>query len=73
MRLTGTVRVMVDAHVITIRDLRLRYDAPDVFAAQCSCGWMGDERRGRMGQWRAVVDGDRHREERQPPRTKRVP
>ena len=43
---------MVVEHAITIRDLRLRYGAPEVFAAQCSCGWLGEERRSRAGRAR---------------------
>jgi hypothetical protein len=48
-------------HSIRIRDLRLRFGAPEVFAAQCSCGWMGEERRGGItGEIRATWDGRRH-------------
>jgi hypothetical protein len=33
-------------YAIKIRDLRFKYGAPEVFAAQCSCGWTGGERAG---------------------------
>lgn len=48
-------------HVITIRDLRLRFGAPEVFAAACSCGWLGPER-GELPrpEHLAVWDGKRH-------------
>jgi hypothetical protein len=50
----------VGAHEITIRDLRLRYGAPEVFAAQCSCGWLGEERRSPSGERTALHDGRHH-------------
>lgn len=55
--LTPSVAV---AHEIRIRDLLLRYEAPEVFAAQCSCGWLGEERRGRVGERTALQDGRHH-------------
>jgi hypothetical protein len=51
---------MAVEHEIRIRDVRLRFDAPEVFAAQCSCGWRGEERRGRAGERTALQDGRRH-------------
>ena len=51
---------MAIEHAIKIRDLRLRYGAPEVFAAQCSCGWLGEERRSRSGERTALQDGRRH-------------
>jgi hypothetical protein len=63
-----------DQHAIRIRDLRLRIGAPDVYAAHCSCGWMGDERRGRAGMRAAVKDGRAHlAESGARPRDPRVP
>jgi hypothetical protein len=50
----------VVVHEIKVRDMRLRYGAPEVFAAQCSCGWIGEERRGRSGERAALMDGSRH-------------
>jgi len=32
------------AHTIQIRDLRLRFGDLDAFAAECSCGWRGENR-----------------------------
>jgi hypothetical protein len=55
-------------HAIKVRDLRLRYGAPDVFAAQCSCGWVGEERRGQYAQGSAQLDGARHRGDQAPVR-----
>lgn len=51
---------MAVEHAIKIRDLRLRFDAPEVFAAQCSCGWLGEERRSRAGERTALQDGRHH-------------
>ena len=51
---------MASEHGIRIKDLRLRVGAPDVYAAHCSCGWMGDERRGQVGMRAAVRDGRAH-------------
>jgi hypothetical protein len=53
---------MMIEHTITVRDLRLRYGAPEVFAAQRSRGWMGEERRGRTGERTALWDGNHHRD-----------
>jgi hypothetical protein len=50
----------VSDHAIRIKDLRLRIGAPDVYAAHCACGWMGDERRGQAGMRAAVRDGRAH-------------
>jgi hypothetical protein len=51
---------MAVQHEIKVRDLRLRYGAPEVYAAQCSCGWIGEERRGRTGERNAQWDGRHH-------------
>jgi hypothetical protein len=58
-------------HSIRVRDLRLRFGAPEVFAAQCLCGWMGEERRGRTGERTALLDGTRHVESERPARNPR--
>ena len=59
---------MAVEHAIKVRDLRLRYGAPDVFAAHCSCGWIGGERRGDYAQGDAQLDGARHRSAQVPAR-----
>ena len=64
----GYTRTMTVEHAIKVRDLRLRYGAPEVFAAQCSCGWMGGECRGQYAQGNAQLDGARHRDAQQPAR-----
>jgi hypothetical protein len=51
---------MPEEHVLKIRDLRLRFGAPEMYAAHCSCGWMGDEHRGRTGERMARRDGRGH-------------
>jgi hypothetical protein len=51
---------MAVEHEIRVRDLRLRFDAPEVFGAQCACGWHGEERRGRVGERTALQDGRHH-------------
>jgi len=30
-------------HTIQIRDPRLRFGEPEVYVAECSCGWRGEE------------------------------
>jgi hypothetical protein len=47
-------------HEIKVRDLRLRFGAPDVYAAQCSSGWLGEERRGPAAARNAHLDGQCH-------------
>jgi hypothetical protein len=49
-------------HLMRIRDLRLRVDAPEIYAAQCSCGWRGEEHRGRVGERLARQEGREHTE-----------
>jgi hypothetical protein len=61
-------RTMTVEHAIKIRDLRLRYGAPEVFAANCSCGWLGVEHHGQYAQGAAQLDGARHRGAQQPAR-----
>jgi hypothetical protein len=51
---------MVVEHAITITDIRLRFDAREVYVAHCSCGWVGEERRGRSGKKKAALDGRQH-------------
>lgn len=47
-------------HSIRIRDLRLRFGDAESCAAECSCGWRGDERRGPSGARQAHRDGQAH-------------
>jgi hypothetical protein len=49
-------------HLVKIRDLRLRVDAPEMYAAHCSCGWKGDEHRGHAGERLARREGRDHAE-----------
>jgi hypothetical protein len=62
---------MTVAHEITIRDLRARYGDPDVFAAHCSCGWIGEQREGRYGEGAAKRDGALHVDSTWPSRSQR--
>jgi hypothetical protein len=52
----------VAVHAIQIRDLRLRFGDPDVFAAECSCGWRGEERHAGNPERAARRDGAEHLE-----------
>jgi hypothetical protein len=49
-------------HVVRIRDLRSRVDAPESYAAHCSCGWKGDEHAGQAGERLARREGRGHTE-----------
>jgi hypothetical protein len=49
-------------HAVRIRDLRLRVDAPEMYAAHCSCGWRGEEHRGHVGERLARREGREHGE-----------
>jgi hypothetical protein len=49
-------------HLVKIRDLRLRVDAPEMYAAQCSCGWRGEEHRGHAGERLSRREGRAHAE-----------
>jgi hypothetical protein len=49
-------------HALKIRDLRLRFGAPEMYVAQCSCGWSGDEHRGTTGERSARQEGRKHGE-----------
>jgi hypothetical protein len=49
-------------HRLRIRDLRLRFGAPEMYGAQCTCGWTGQEHRGSTGERLARRDGRRHEE-----------
>ena len=44
-------------HSIQVRDLRLRFGDPEAYAAQCSCGWLGETR---ATERPARRDGTRH-------------
>lgn len=50
----------LDGHAITVRVRRLRFGAPEVYAAQCTCGWRGEERLGRTADRIAKRDGAIH-------------
>lgn len=58
----GTAAATPDDHSVRVRDLRLRFGAPEIYAAQCVCGWTGDEHRGRTGERLARRDGRAHAE-----------
>jgi hypothetical protein len=49
-------------HVVRIRDLRSRVDAPESYSAHCSCGWKGDEHPGQPGERLARREGREHTE-----------
>jgi hypothetical protein len=49
-------------HTLKVRDLRLRFGAPEMYVAQCSCGWAGQEHRGTTGERSARRDGRAHAE-----------
>jgi hypothetical protein len=55
-------RLTPEDHTVRVRDLRLRFGAPEIYAAQCACGWTGDEHRGRGGERLARRDGRAHTE-----------
>jgi hypothetical protein len=59
---TTTAHGDVAEHLVKIRDLRLRVDAPEMYAAHCSCGWRGDEHRGHVGERLARREGREHAE-----------
>jgi hypothetical protein len=52
-------------HTILIRDLRLRFGDPEVYAAECSCGWRGEERTAVNAARVARRDGTLHVEREQ--------
>jgi hypothetical protein len=47
-------------HAILVRDLRSRFGDPELYAAECSCGWRGEERRTSNPARAARRDGARH-------------
>jgi hypothetical protein len=47
-------------HVFRIRDLRRVFGDPEAFAAHCSCGWLGEQRTGRLADRVARRDGVAH-------------
>jgi hypothetical protein len=47
-------------HIIKLRDLRRRFGEPEVYAAECSCGWSGETRHGENAEREARRDGRRH-------------
>ena len=53
----------VHGHAPAVRDLRSRFGAPEVYGAECTCGWTGQRREGQAGERLAVLDAMRHRDE----------
>lgn len=49
-----------DGHVMQIRDLRERIDAPACYRAFCACGWRGEARSGSRGERLARREGHTH-------------
>jgi hypothetical protein len=49
-------------HTIQIRDPRSRFGEPEVYVAECSCGWRGEERITGYAARSARRDGSRHLE-----------
>jgi hypothetical protein len=47
-------------HTIKIRDLRARFGEPEVYAAECTCGWTGDRRSGAGAERAARREGIVH-------------
>ena len=47
-------------HSIRVRDLRLRFGEPERYAAECACGWRGEERMGHAAERTARRDGTEH-------------
>lgn len=47
-------------HTVRIRDMRERFGDPEAFAAECSCGWQGEPRRGTLAKRTARSDGNTH-------------
>ena len=58
----GAPGLAPDDHTVRIRDLRLRFGAPEIHGAQCACGWTGEEHRERSGERLARRDGRAHAE-----------
>jgi hypothetical protein len=50
----------VVGHTITIRDRRHRFGDPEQYAAECSCGWAADPRRGSNAERLAKRDATEH-------------
>jgi hypothetical protein len=50
----------VDEHTIRLRDLRKRFGEPELWAAECRCGWLGEPREGLNAARSARRDGMRH-------------
>jgi anti-anti-sigma factor len=47
-------------HSIRVRDLRARFGDTDTFAAECSCGWRGEEHMGLLALKRAKAEAIEH-------------
>lgn len=51
---------MPTEHSISVRDMRVEKLDPEIYVAHCSCGWMGLEKPGRVGERDARWDGRHH-------------
>jgi hypothetical protein len=69
----NTNALAADGHTITVKDLRPRFGAPEVFAPSCSCGWRGEEHRGRTAERTAKRDGAIHVDQYRLTHTARAP
>jgi hypothetical protein len=47
-------------HAIRLRDLRARFGDPESYAAECACGWRGEEHTGINAARAARLDASRH-------------
>jgi hypothetical protein len=66
------LQAMAAEHAVTVRDLRVRFGAPEIYAAFCSCGWKGAERRADNALRAATRDGKRHQDEMRGPASRRL-
>ena len=49
-----------ESHRVRVRNLRKRFEESERYAAECSCGWMGEPRYGLNAQMMASRDGTAH-------------
>ncbi|HEY3612133.1 MAG TPA: hypothetical protein VGK92_00430 [Gaiellales bacterium] len=54
-------------HSIRVRDRRARFGDPEVYAAECTCGWVSEPHSGRLADRSARRDGLAHMEGTLPP------
>lgn len=47
-------------HVVRIKDRRASFGDPEIYAAECSCGWYDEEREGMSGRRTAKVQARQH-------------